>query len=310
MSPNTTGDSSATAGKKSHAERIAEARANALRRREAKEKAAGISAEVGQNPEPAKEATNTLTSLFTPPSVSSSSFTPPHRASDESSAKEPLDTTPSIVTHKASANPPVAFSPASQADLLLPAPKDKYGSLSKSDRRKLGRHLPRIASGDSGWGEEDNIPVNGHSRMTSGTRKSSLGRNSGLSALEDIHDSPIKPPGKAKENTAPASSYVKTQTIKKVKSTDILTSSTSLNRIPASPKTPNYASTPVKRRSVYAPLTPKGGLGPIGAASPRPTVAGEEMKGLMSSVGGTARGAAIDDEGVTGTSSCMVLILS
>lgn len=148
------------------------------------------------------------------------------------------------------------------------ASSDKYGSISRSDNRRLGRHLPRIASGEGGWEEEEPAPKKPARRVPSTLSRgdsvvlpSSLGETSG-STIPSSRGEPLKP--SKSENVQPP---------------------------PSVPSTPNS-----KRRSIVV-HTPKEGL-----ATPRAEIAGDEMKGLMNAVGTLpSRGVAQDEgEGVTG----------
>jgi Ras GTPase-activating-like protein IQGAP2/3 len=157
--------------------------------------------------------------------------------------------------------------------------KDKYGSISRTDHRRLGRHLPRIASGGEGWDGEPSA----HTREPSARRiPSTLGR------------APVpEPPASPTKDRTPIS-----KPISKKKSVEVLTPSVQDNQVvPPSPTT----TTPGKRRSAYMASISKDKIGSV-LQSPRHEVQGADMKGLMNAVGSLpARGASKDDsDGVTG----------
>jgi Ras GTPase-activating-like protein IQGAP2/3 len=164
--------------------------------------------------------------------------------------------------------------PSVPSGLAPAASGDKYGSISKTDRRRLGRHLPRIVSGGEGW-EGDDTPVSAHPRVPS-----TLGR---------------KAPESPKEENIPRTSAptrTRTEVLAPIKSTNV----------PSSPISAPSTSTVSKRRSAYGGAVKPELPSHVGVNSPRPEVAGEEMKGLMSAVGAMSiRNAPKDSaDGVTG----------
>jgi Ras GTPase-activating-like protein IQGAP2/3 len=313
LSPTSTGSSSVASNRSQQVEdTLAQARANALKRLEARKKAkAEASGEVYVPPSPALDVstiTRTLDSTSITPvrlpetpvrepeakkaSPFANLFAPPTNDIETTPTKPTYtsnDSTPTSHSTRASyrsiVNPPSASSGSSRyvpsglsaANNLQPSSSgstavggnDKYGSISRTDKRRLGRHLPRIASGEGGWEEEE-----GRTRVPSGRERvpSTLGKS--VSSTEEA-----APAAPARTKAEP------------------LTPSSSDNRLP--PASP----TATKRRSGYLPQTPKGSIS-AGTAllSPRAEVVGEEMKGLMSAVGALpSRGVAKDDgEGVTG----------
>ncbi|KAK4688659.1 Ras GTPase-activating-like protein IQGAP2/3, partial [Tremellales sp. Uapishka_1] len=311
MSPNSTGDSAGLPPRKQSVEdTLAEARANALKRLERRKAESGAVSSQGAGVPVVKAVIETkgdvgLSSPF-------GSLFAPHPASTETTPSKPnklsYSSTPTsrpsyraIITPPSAAAVPSRFISSGLSSSSSSATPDsgpsttsggKYGSISRSDHRKLGRHLPRIASGDSGWGEDDDASP-GHSRGPSGTgkRQSSLGRASGLSAVSVMDSPPAKEVEPRTPVTAPRSGI------------RVLSPSNSENRLPTTPSIP---STPSRKRTGYIPQTPKSLAGAMGvSASPRPEVAGEEMKGLMSALGaGVSRprtGPLVDDgDGVTG----------
>ena len=252
LTPHSTGNSSLASGR-SHAveDTLAQARANALKRLEARRKAKGETAS------PAIES-SPFGHVFEPSTV-----TPTKSTADTSNDLTPT----SRPFHRARFTPP-SSAPAPRyvpSGLSATTPvstesSGKYGSLSQGDRRRLGRHLPRIASGEGGWDEQP--PP---------TRRvpSTLGRDS-VVLPSSLGDTSSSTPSETK----------------------VLGPST-FDNVQSVPSTPS-----TKRRS-YLLHTPKDSSNSL---MPRPEVAGEEMKGLMSAVGGLpARGSTRDDgEGVTG----------
>ena len=265
---------------------LAHARANALKRLEARRKQQGGSGPIDT---PKDEiAMSDVASPVTPqtsvsptkPSPFSAIFTPP---SEELTPSKPSTSTYNVPTtnpsiSRASQLPmsspakgryvPSGLSASSATPSSSSSSKDKYGSVSSSDRRRLGRHLPRIASGD---GPE----LSGLSKARS-RQPSTLGR-----------DSVVLPSSLGDTSASPPSN--KTQ--------EVLQPSTSENLLPSTGST----TTPGSKRRSYLP---KGNLvtSTSGGIRPRAEVAGDEMKGLMSAVGGLpAKGTANDEgEGVTG----------
>ncbi|WVQ98721.1 hypothetical protein IAU59_005852 [Kwoniella sp. CBS 9459] len=349
LSPNPTGESTAPSNRSQSVEdRLAIAKANALRRREAREKAKAAAAGGASGPvEPKVDSQPAALSefggassaspfgdLFSPPATTESKITPATSSKTMGFATAPSNadnlghSTISRSAYRSIVTAPTATSssryvpsglssssaPQSNENDLAPpsAPsKDKYGSISKTDRRRLGRHLPRIASGGEGW-EEDGSK--GHAKGPSEGRRvpSTLGRSSGVPDVEQENKGITTPQiaQEAKKEEKP--SVAPAPSLRNKKSLEILTSSGSENRIPSDPApVPSTPST--KRRSAYMPYTPKSTItNPIGPTTPRPELTGAEMKGLMSAVGNLpARGPSKDDDdGVTGMSNRLRLTRS
>ncbi|WVF72140.1 hypothetical protein IAT40_006952 [Kwoniella sp. CBS 6097] len=348
LSPNPTGESAAPSTRSQSVEdRLAIAKANALRRREAREKAkaaaAGGASETGApkaEPRPVAPSefggvskSSPFGDLFSPPSTNESSSTAATTSKTMTFATAPVvadNTGNSTISRSAyrsivtapTATPPSRYVPSglssssatqSKDNDLAPPPapgKDKYGSISKTDRRRLGRHLPRIASGGEGW-EDDGSK--GHVKGPSDGRRipSTLGRNSDIPKVEQEAENIVpQVVQEAKKEEKP--SAVPALSLRNKKSLEILTSSGSENRVPSEPA-PVPTTPSSKRRSAYMPYTPKSTIAnPIGPTTPRPELTGAEMKGLMSAVGSLpARGPAKDDEdGVTGMSNRLRLTRS
>ncbi|WWD15905.1 hypothetical protein CI109_100329 [Kwoniella shandongensis] len=347
LSPNPTGDSTTSSAKgQTVEERLAIAKANALKRREAREKAKAEAAGVPYEPskteespavpsefggvmKAAKSAPQPFADLFTPPPAASPvdsksqavapSITPLPTLNDGTStisrsALRSIVTAPTasgpsryVPSGLSSSNAPVA-PPGDGLTASSTGTKDKYGSISRTDKRKLGRHLPRIASGEGGWDGEGSP---GHGKGPSEGRRvpSTLGRTSEVPKMaSETENTPPATKPTSREPPTP------TQAVTPISSrpTEILTPSLSENRQTES--TTSVPLTPTsKRRSAYIPFTPKGGFkDAIGAASPRAELTGAEMKGLMSAVGSLpARGPAKSgDDGVTGMSNRLRLTKS
>lgn len=171
-------------------------------------------------------------------------------------------------------------SPEKNGAAPAPTPRGRIPSLS-SDRRRLGKHLPRIVSGDQGWDGDA-------SRRASAARKSSGPRSRKVSMATTM--SPSK-----EENTPPPSL---------TNSVDQPPTPTPSNR-PMSPLSPSttvnspsktLSGTPVKklRRDLVGTIPTR-----------RTEVAGAEMKGLMSALGSTpTRGPNVKSgQGVSGMSN-------
>lgn len=315
LTPHSTGDSSVISARSQATEdRIAKAKANALKRREAKAAAAGV--------EPTLKAVSpstVSTSINSTPTKSSpfSQLFEPPTAEDKSTPKRPITSTSKSSSSRLSAREvfetslPDATSvssvapsapkyipsglslgqPPSSTSGLAPAPgpsKDKYGSISKTDRRRLGRHLPRIASGGEGW-EDEGGPSTGRTASGHPRVPSTLGRQA---EAKDVPASPTKP------------SFTSTSAPSRPRATEVLAPSSAPNVPPVSPVSAP-ASSVHKRRSAYLsqigkPELPTG----VGINAPRPEVAGADMKGLMKDVGSMSnRTVSRDAEGVTGMSS-------
>ncbi|WVR05248.1 hypothetical protein IAU60_002260 [Kwoniella sp. DSM 27419] len=348
LSPNPTGESTAPSVRgQSVEERLAIAKANALKRREVRERAkagsAGASANQREMSLSQPEATPTNTKqpfgdLFSPPptkqpadpqaeklvdlaardssryTAKSENTVPPTRSSFRSIVTAPsatLATPTQADRYVPSGLSSLADSskPTEAASSIAPG-KDKYGSISRADNRKLGRHLPRIASGGEGWEEQ----AKGLGKGPSEGRRvpSSLGRAANLPRIHpEEENTPPNTVIKAKDDLDSLSKATSTMSLRNKKSLEILTSSGSENRIAPTPSVP---STPTsKRRSAYMPYTPKSTMPTaIGALSPRPELTGAEMKGLMNAVGSLpSRGPAKDeDDGVAGMSNRLRLTKS
>ena len=335
LSPSLTGSSLTSSGRSQAVEdTLAIARANALKRLEARKKAKAGAIEdqikpelaVGVGPvtpikafEATPKKSSPFENLFVPPiAVELTSTKPtthllvannPTPSSSQSTYRSIVTppSTPSASSSRyvpsglSSVNTPLSSSSDFSGRALGPTVaggKDKYGSISRNDKRPLGRHLPRIASGEGGW---DDNEANGHKRERSGTSRmpSFLGRNpdsADASAADNKLPSAYKSALFRTTTTTPSS---------RPKPAEILAPSVTENRPTqqvTAPPTPGS-----KRKDAFLPQTPKTSLSAapgVGFVSPRPEVVGEEMKGLMSAVGSMpVRGASKDDgESVTGMS--------
>lgn len=159
-----------------------------------------------------------------------------------------------------------------------PAPQKRIPSLS-SDRRRLGKHLPRIVSGDQGWDGDGRRPSQPRVASAVRNRKSSLGRNVLPTPTEEN-----TPPRETqqRERTAPSTPSVKRP----------LEPSAKTNQVEATPSAP---STPRKQSAKN---------GTLNLVTPRAEVTGAEMKGLMSAVGAaSARKDSNTGEAVAGMSN-------
>ena len=317
LSPHSTGDSSvASARSQATEDRIAKAKANALKRREAKAAASGIPLDTSRpssisgqsisgtdmsaaespdeiptikaspvviSPNATPVKSSPFGDLFSPPSSQDDatptrpSAAPAKSVSSRLSARNVFEapssssTTPTSTSKYASSGLSLGRAPVSSG--LTPsagASSDRYGSISKTDRRRLGRHLPRIASGGEGWEEETGSvrTASGHPRVPS-----TLGRQEAAATARESPASPTKP------------AFTSMSAPTRSRATEVLAPSSAPN-VPA-PASPVSAPAPSsKRRSVYGPPTPKPDLpSGVGINSPRPEVAGAEMKGLMNAVG-------------------------
>ena len=331
LSPHSTGDSSvASARSQATEDRIAKAKANALKRREAKAAASGLpldatrpasisgtdtsgaesadeiptikASPVGISPNATPVKSSPFGNLFQPPSQDDATPTRPTAAPSKSvssrlSARNVFESPSSSSTGPATSSkygssglshgrPPVSSGLAPTAG-SAGASSGKYGSLSTTDRRRLGRHLPRIASGGEGWEEEigSTRTASEHPRVPS-----TLGRQEAAAAARDTPPSPTKPV------------FASLSAPSRVRATEVLAPSSAPNvPRPASPVSAPTRDT--KRRSVHGPPTPKPDLPTgVGINSPRPEVAGAEMKGLMNAVGAmSVRNSTREaGEGVTG----------
>jgi len=148
---------------------------------------------------------------------------------------------------------------------------DKYGSISRGDNRRLGRHLPRIASGGEGWDEEEAAPRKPGRRVPS-----TLGRNDSVVLPSTMGETSASPQAHRAEPLGPSNT----------------------SNVPSEAA---VLTTPASKRRSYVLHTPKEGL-----STPRAEVAGEEMKGLMNAVGSLPSRGLVptdDGEGVTGMST-------
>ncbi|WVN85310.1 uncharacterized protein L203_100455 [Cryptococcus depauperatus CBS 7841] len=181
----------------------------------------------------------------------------------------------------------------------------KYGLISRTDRRKLGRHLPRIASGEKGW---NNTGLQGHVQDTlEGERMSATMRKAlaltGSNEEKNLSSSIPATRVTIKELPSSIAPGLKTSISRATRPRDIVLAPSQADNHLSGNAAP---STPSKRRSQYMPYTPKSSIpSAIGPMSPRPELTSEDMKGLMSAVGNLpARGTAQEeDDGVTGMSN-------
>ena len=240
---------------------LAQARANALKRLEARRKEKADETGVPYTP---KDMTSTPTfgsSTPQPPDSSPSKASPFERlfappSADGTPADSPSTGQARIALRSKYVASGLSDFSESASSSRGSASKGKYGSISSSDRRRLGRHLPRIASGDA--------PLDSLETPQPRLRQpSTLGRDS-VVLPSSLGDTTAFPP-----------------LIVEAKA-EVLQPSTSDN-VQQTPTT-----TPSTKRRSYLPFTPKGSLSTpaSGALKPRPEVAGEEMKGLMSAGGG------------------------
>lgn len=231
---------------------------------------------------------SSLRSIVTPPSASSST-----------SRYIPSDLSSSV----ASASPSESSAPSSGGG--------KYGSISRTDRRRLGRHLPRIASGEKGW--EDDEASKGNGNPSEGRRvPSTLGKHSTILADSEEENKPPGPKiGKKIDGHVTTNFVPKASIARATRPPDILAPSANENQ--PYPQASRVPSTPSKRRSQFMPFTPKSTItDAINPKSPRLELTGEEMKGLMNAVGSLpARGDQKDEEdGITGMSNRLRLTKS
>lgn len=341
LSPHSTGDSSVASSRSQATEdRLAKAKANALKRREAKAAATGQSIDTVKAIDtikavstPAGEVADAILTVKTPlsPTPASTQLTPvkgspfasvfakpededltPRRpiqplgardtpTSSRMSARNIFEPPSSAAAASGPSSTKAKYVPSglslgqpSVSSGLAPAAgpsSDKYGSISKTDRRRLGRHLPRIASGGEGWeGDDTERVVSGQPRVPS-----TLGRQAQVPSSSSKEEENIPPPSPSKPT------FTSTPMPTRPRAAEILAPSKSSN-VPVAPA-PSTPSTVSKRRSAYMSQANKPDLpSHVGVNAPRPEVAGEEMKGLMNAVGAmSVRGAAKDSaEGVTG----------
>lgn len=162
---------------------------------------------------------------------------------------------------------------------LVAAPRERVPSLS-SDRRRLGKHLPRIVSGDQGW-DGDGRRASQPRIVSVRNRKSSLGR-AALSTPTEENTPP-------RESQQPERSVPSTPTVKRP-----LAPSAATNQ-------PSIASSPKSLSTLRKQSSKNNGLNLV---TPRAQVTGAEMKGLMSAVGAaSARNDPETGEGVAGMSN-------
>lgn len=268
-----------------------------------------------------KVAASPFRDLFTPSSRQTERTAPaPSTARDSNhlysrSSLRSIVTSPSASASTSSKVPSdLSSSVASASQTEPPALSNgggKYGSISRTDRRRLGRHLPRIASGEKGW--EDDAASKGKDNASEGRRVPSiLGKHSTIPADSEEENKPPRPViGKKTDEYVSTNSTPKSSISRATRPPDILAPSVNENQpqLPAS----RVPSTPSKRRSQFMPFTHKSAItDAINPKSPRPELTGEEMKGLMNAVGSLpARGDQKDeDDGVTGMSNRLRLTKS
>ncbi|ODO11581.1 hypothetical protein I350_00363 [Cryptococcus amylolentus CBS 6273] len=256
-----------------------------------------------------KIASSPFAQLFTPPSRPATQSEAPvsSTSSNPQSSLRSIATAPSTNRYV-----PSGLSVSSAPPSSFEQPKNsggKYGSISKSDNRRLGRHLPRIASGEKGW-EDDQASK--HAKGASEGRRvpSTLGKKFVTADSEEENKPPVTKADKKPDASSVAPSP-KTSISRATRppDIDILGSSEVENRSSETRPT----ATPTKRRSQFMPYTPKSTIPDFsGPKSPRVELSGADMKGLMSAVGSLpARGDAKDEEdGVTGMSNRLRLTKS
>ena len=313
LSPAFTGSSSIESGRSRAIEdTLATARANALKRLEARKRAkAGLAeTEIVTTPVLADRMETKKASpfgdLFIPPvaadltptkptSIGASPMlagTPRPSKSLIAPSPTPMIASPDEPYSALSARQSQALRPPSPVDApASPNTSDKYGSISRTDRRRLGRHLPRIASGGV---EPDSEKEYNQPRRSSGRRVPST-----LGIHPDSSSSTENIPPISNGSAAPSTSG-NTDSI--IRLNEVLPST--MENLPK-PKTIASAQSTAKRKSAYLPHTPNSSISNAFGTrllSPRPEVAGAEMKGLMSAIGAMpARGSSKEDgEGVSG----------
>jgi len=175
-----------------------------------------------------------------------------------------------------------------------PAPRGRVPSLS-SDRRQLGKHLPRIVSGDPGWEGDSTRKVS--AKVTGNReRKASVTRPEGENTPPMPSKEEPSTPVKSRQSPAPSPAHhTPTTSTPRVAP---LTPSHTVNREPAS-RISSIASTK---------STPKSAL-LSSLSAPRAEVQGEAMKDLMSVISAApARNSTTDGAaGVAGMSSRLKL---
>lgn len=168
-----------------------------------------------------------------------------------------------------------------------PSPRARVPSRSH-DGRSLGKHLPRIVSGDMGW-EGDAVRGASAARKASVKgRKTSLSRSTPMPLTEV--NTPPRPRAEPPVEVLPVPSVIPSPA-RPAEPLAPLAPSAAINT-----PTPTTPSTPSKKSS-------KSNL--YGSLTPRAEVHGAEMKGLMSAISAAPARQGNDDggEGVTGMSN-------
>lgn len=199
------------------------------------------------------------------------------------------------LTYRAPTGPPKGtvsslasrFATGDASSSAAPAPRGRVPSLS-SDRRRLGKHLPRIVSGDQGW-EGDNRRVSQQRVISAKNRKLSLSKTSAMPPSTE-ENTPPRTSSPALEQQSTPAKLVSTPVKTLASSRPLAPLSPSATHNTATPPTPRAPSTPHKRQSSTSSVThtPKTGLLNTWQTT-RVEVAGEEMKGLMSAIGASSR---------------------
>ncbi|KLT44776.1 hypothetical protein CC85DRAFT_242013 [Cutaneotrichosporon oleaginosum] len=175
---------------------------------------------------------------------------------------------------------------------IVPSRSNRIPSLG-SDRRRLGKHLPRIVSGDQGWDGDDRRPS--MSRVPSSSRSRRTSMNSMAPTTESVEEN--TPPRSRTLSTStvveypsPPSSYAPSERAPSTyaPSERAISYATSEERQPLSPALQN------QERAGRPPTTPRKQSSKTGLnfITPRAEVQGVEMKGLMSAVGAASARAA------------------
>lgn len=157
------------------------------------------------------------------------------------------------------------------------------------DGRRLGKHLPRIVSGDQGWDGDSARRASISRKVSTKDGKSSLSRATPLEATEE--NTPPRPKANAPVEVAPPSPAPPSRPKDPLAP---LTPSHTINReMPLTPATPTSKKA-APRSNLLANLT-----GPLGE------VHGAEMKGLMSAISAAParQGKGDGGDGVTGMSN-------
>lgn len=179
LTPESTGSSSIGAGRTQAVEdTLAKARANALRRLEERKRARGE--DIATPSSESRPDGRLPTRPPIPVTPSASTVTPSHSKPERQNPAVP-ETTSTIASAPA---PAPLIVP--QSSTLRPEPlANKYGSISSTDRRRLGRHLPRIASGEGGW-EADHMDVAEKKLDTPSLTPSTYSRAKSTTVLESV----------------------------------------------------------------------------------------------------------------------------